>query len=347
MKKIVCLIISVSFLFVTNVFGRTITVNYPIDNTTATAHFRGATMDYFDDTYDELLTPATVTIDGKDYQALCLDFANIPIQEGEHEVTFSNSATFSNSNYVDPINSLGFALYSLAVNWDETRDFAFVQVMLFDTLYDFQPDQNMHLDRNFMVWDVINPDFDDVTLDVQYYQTPYQTFLTNSRSNKSFSTVGIYEQFTVISFNESGDYRHLLVKGVITNDAVTKTTETTCEPIILEVEKIVYQDRTIEVLVEKIVYVDKEVIVYQDRTVEVPVEKIVYVDKEVIVYVDKVKETKKQKRKRNRERKRVKKGNNGHGNDTDHNDNSNPGKSNDPNDNTDDDGSPNNKTCKR
>ena len=290
-----------SFIVVATVTAgmeETITVNEPVDQVTSTVHFKSYAMGFHDTASDVSLSPVTITFDGVTYQALMLEhYHSERVTAGDYKVVFTSADQYRNSGYVDEANSLGYALYNLETNWDKSRDFAYVQVMFWDTLYDYQPDQNMHLDRNLMVWNTFDAEGNDITTDMKSYQTPYQNFLLNAVSNDSFSMDGIYEKYTVLSFSDGDFMGKLIIREPVSTfygwevgsgdepeeEQQCKSQDDIDQAFIDGVDCGIAQAPTKEI--EKIVYVDKpvETIVYIDKIVEV--EKIVYIEK--IVYVDK------------------------------------------------------------
>ena len=207
-------ILFVSLVIVSTCYSDTITLSQVSDGFKADVWAKGSTMSNHTWRPNQAITPLQLEMNGKNYEAFCVDFFS-PIWTGDWNYTITSALTFVNDDWVTE-NSLHFAIYNLDKNWNrlinsETRTYA--QLNIWDTLYDFQPDQNQHVDRNFMYWNIEDKGGNDYT-NVFNSNSPYQNHLLNDRSNRTFNTDGIINKYSVVRFEKdgNGNYQSLLIR---------------------------------------------------------------------------------------------------------------------------------------
>ena len=217
MFKRLFLTILVSLVMVSTAMATTITLTNYADGYGADIWARGQTMSMHQWKPNSYITPMNLELDGKDYTAFCVDFFS-PIWSGTwNNATISSASSYMNANYVDPQHSLEYAIYNLYHNWDasvvdsETKSYA--QLNIWDTLYDYNPVANMHLDRDFMYWNIKDDQGNDYTNQFNS-NSPYQNQLLNARSNQSYEVASFIDEFSVVTFGSKGDeeYQTLLIR---------------------------------------------------------------------------------------------------------------------------------------
>ena len=161
-------------------------------------------------------TPLLLDFDNKTYDAFCVDFF-AHIHTGVwNNAKFSSAKDYFNTNYVDPENSLNYAIYNLYHNWDTTMNNSesksFAQLNTWDILYDFQPIEDQCIDKNFIYWNVKNAFGKNYTKKA-HNNSLYQNCLLNSRSNRSYEVESFIDQFSVVEFGDTpGKYQTLLIR---------------------------------------------------------------------------------------------------------------------------------------
>jgi len=215
-----CLILVILLIVSVSTVTSSLAVTISIDNGDrfySDLWAKGQTMNSHIFVDDQFIAPISLELNSVQYIAFCVDFFS-PLWAGNWSYTISDASDYINNNYVDPENSLEYAIFNLENNWEssiqDNESRAYTQLNLWDTLYDYQPSSNMHIDSNFMYFD-IHDNYGNNYTNQFNHGGPYQNGLLNATSNGSYSVDAFIDLYSVITVSQEGSneiYQTLLIK---------------------------------------------------------------------------------------------------------------------------------------